>query len=86
MDITNSFITVFDNAIEDLQNMGLKPGENNTIDKDTSGIVAYTYGNQITVQCIGNPVGLAKILYSVPARNPLILLAIMMLREKQEKE
>lgn len=78
MDVTSSFKTVFENAQDDLANMGLKPGENNSI-KDAAGIVAYVDGNKINAQVMGNPLLIAQIMHSILRDTPEIafLLALI---------
>lgn len=84
MDVTNSFKQVFENAQDDLANMGLKPGENNSI-KDTAGIVAYVDGDKINTQVIGNPLLIAQIMHSILRDTPEIAFLLMLLH-KTSKE
>lgn len=84
MDVTNSFKQVFENAQDDLANMGLKPGENNSI-KDTAGIVAYVDGNEINTQVMGNPLLIAQIIRSILRNTPEIAFLLMLLH-KTSKE
>lgn len=84
MDVTNSFKQVFENTQDDLANMGIKPGENNSI-KDTAGIVAYVDGDKINTQVIGNPLLIAHIMHSILRNTPEIEFLLMLIN-KMNKE
>lgn len=84
MDVTNSFKQVFENAQDDLANMGLNSGGNNSI-KDTAGIVAYVNGNKIDAQVMGNPLLIAQIIHSILRNTPEIAFFLMLLH-KTSKE
>ena len=84
MDVTNSFKQVFESAQDDLANMGIKPGENNSI-KDVAGIVAYVDGNKINAQVMGNPLLIAQIMHSILRNTPEIAFLLMLIH-KTSKE
>lgn len=84
MDVTNSFKQVFENAQDDLANMGIKPGENNYT-KDTAGIVAYVDGDKINTQVMGNPLLIAQIMHSILCDTPEIAFLLMLIH-KTSKE